>query len=134
MNTSAIRKYLRTDPVLRRHHIHVITSDMDVVGDACVVNTLQSNDTGVGHWYVVANINGRQELFDSLAYVQVPHNTRNKRAVQHPRSTACGHHCCLFLSLRFRGLSLAQIMSQYSSDLFLNDQFAYSFVSLVQNK
>ena len=132
MNTTDIRKYLQQDPVLRRRHIHVITSDMDVVGDACVVNTLQSNDTGVGHWYVVANINGRQELFDSLAFVQVPHDVRNKRAVQHPSSTACGHHCCLFLSLRFRGLTLPQIMKQYSSDLALNDKLAYGFVSIVK--
>ena len=135
MNTSDIRGYLRTDPVLRRHKIHVITSDMPVTGDACVVNTLRSHESGVGHWYVVANINGKTELFDSLALMgaKVSHDIANVRAVQHQQSAACGHHCCLYLSLRYRGLNLSQIIKQYSSDLVLNDKLSYSFVSLVQN-
>lgn len=133
MNTYDIENYIRTDPVLRRKTIHVITSDIPITGDACVVNTLKSGDHGIGHWFVVATVDGRTELFDSQARLSsvIPHDFTNSIPVQHPLSTACGHHCCLFLSLRFRNLSLTKIIKQYSHNLVLNDKLAYNFVSLV---
>ena len=96
MNTYDIENYIRTDPVLRRKTIHVITSDTPITGDACVVNTLKSGDHGIGHWFVVATVDGRTELFDSQARLSsvIPHHI-----YIHKRATSVCVCVCLSVCL-----------------------------------
>jgi len=87
------------------------------------------------HWVALFVKNKMAEYFDSFG--MPPMNEElynyiinsdcslayNTRVIQHPLSTRCGEYAVCFLKQRFKNTSTADILSQFSSDLSMNDIF-----------
>ena len=136
MNGADIQRYIDADECLRDRVLGVFTRDQVPEripeGRCLVANTLASTDqAAVGHWVALCQIDGRRELFDSLARKRQAFrfDKRNHTAVQHANSSRCGEHVLIFRSLRYRGFTLDTIVHKfYSSDLRENDSFANDVV------
>ena len=67
------------------------------------------------------NINHFLKQFKSVLY--------NKKQVQGPFSSVCGHYCTYFLTQRIRGIAMKHILDLFSSDYDSNDEMITKWIN-----
>ena len=102
-----------------------------------IFNTAPHNHAGL-HWVAYFTSDTSIEIFDSFGYS--PHRYKlpicqqgrkilyNGVQLQQNDTEYCGHYALLFLYLRCRNNSFDDILQNFSTDLMVNDLFAYNFV------
>jgi len=99
-----------------------------------IVNTDKRHLPGT-HWIAIhVNKRGECEYFDSYGLPPMVQEhidysekcTINKKTLQSPFSSLCGHYCMLYLDSKFRGKSLNQFLKQFKQEnIYSNDAYAY---------
>ena len=57
--------------------------------------------------------------------------TYNKRCIQHPLSTVCGHYCLMYGLLFARGKPMTELLAIFNENLFNNDIVVHDVVCTV---
>ena len=105
-----------------------------------VCNTDPSHMPGQ-HWIVISiSKNYIGEYFDSFGFPPqkieflnfLNRNTQrwtyNKKVLQHPFSTVCGHYCVLYALNYSKGLSLEYFSTLFNKNLYENDIVVHEYV------
>ena len=105
-----------------------------------VCNTDPSNLPGQ-HWIVISVSNDREgEYFDSFGLAPqkeeflhfLNKNTDrwnyNKKPLQHPFSTVCGHYCILYALNFSKGMSMNNFLALFNKNLYENDIVVHDYV------
>ena len=102
-----------------------------------VINTDPSTQPGE-HWVAVYATNGRVEYFDSYGgdppqwlkkwWKNTPWSS-NPVPLQSPLSAVCGQYCIYYLLHRARGVDMSTLLLDFTSDVDINDQMVYEFIS-----
>jgi hypothetical protein len=109
-----IVSFFRTHPVLRNHFRGVYAADQIKSvrlknRTFAIVNTDRLRGEGGKHWYCLAKLENRYELFDPLGISQAEVQERlgnarfcyfNASPVQGEESTLCGYFCCYWVYVR----------------------------------
>ena len=147
MDTDEIARVLGSDPFTRNivckifdgvHAADQLHNSLDRPM-AMVVNTDPSWKPG-RHWVAIyaPKRNEPWEYFDS--YGEPPNETLiktflkkknyiiNKKSLQSPSSSVCGHYCIYYLVHRARGYTMDMITNRFTKDETRNDEDVYAFV------
>lgn len=54
--------------------------------------------------------------------------TYNRKTIQHPFSTVCGHYCVLYALNFSKGLSMNHLLSHFNENLYENDSIVHDYV------
>lgn len=137
MNTLQLNKALRSDPWVNLTFLGVFASDKlpSLQKNTCFVANTEPSSLPGAHW-VCFYIDDKCHFFDSYGrdpkiYFTTHLNdyTYNKQQVQSFFSACCGQYCIFYLCLKARGLSDADILLNFCSNLQENDEFVTDWVN-----
>ena len=143
MNTNRIERLLNKDHFAKNIFKKACAKDELLhvnYPSAYVINSHPSSKPGE-HWIAVYfDKHGKGEYFDSYGLppsvngftALMERNSKewvyNDKTLQSLFSTTCGHYCVYFVLYRYRGYSMRDIVSRFSSNLTENDRKVDLFI------
>lgn len=113
---------------------------------AFVINTAPDKTSGE-HWTALILSDNKCLYFDSLGQqiqnltllrslkrIGVKYYTYNSRQIQSILSNSCGYYCIAFILSFVHNISYHSFMSNFMTELKLNDDICYKFIEKVMNK
>lgn len=147
MNSSQIEYAFQEDSFVREMWKGFLAPDIVLDGTPSppfphlyIVNTAPSYTPGE-HWCVVFVFENSCEFFDTygntpaffgLTKTIMKHCKRvfsNSQRIQSFFSLVCGHHCIYYASMRARGCSVSEILSIFTKDYRVNDDWVFNWVA-----
>jgi hypothetical protein len=141
MNTGQLLCAINSDNILRQKVMGVFSCDtLPKYGATFIANTDPSTRPGT-HWIACfVDERGRGEYFDSFGRKPdgpfaswLNKNTTgyifNTEVLQSYTSAVCGFYCLYYLILRCRGMSLNNIVNQFTRNKYSNDLYVHSTIN-----
>lgn len=148
MNTTTLRCIVHCDLLLSQQVVGIFAADeipkqLYSFPSGLIINSDKSSGPGT-HWlafYLTSQF--EVEFFDSYGYpityylkhipdlINRDYSTKlkyNERRLQSYDSNACGHYCIFYLMNRCRGVSMDNIVGEFSDNYIINDTYVIDVI------
>lgn len=149
MNSNTLRCIINCDPILSEQVVGIFSADKipkNVVSfpSGLIINSDKSSGPGK-HWLAMyLKSEFEIEFFDSYGYPisyyfkQIPDIIKwsysskirhNVKRLQSYDTNVCGHYCIYYLMYRCRGVSMDNIVEEFSNDFNVNDVYVNDVIN-----